>query len=84
MWTYLLLLLSVAVLLDGFAEAAVLQVLDPDPHHVQQPLQLCGPLRLLCGPPHVLLNPLSTHIHKIHSNNQTSALLHTKKMLQVH
>lgn len=61
----LLQLLSVAVLLDSFAEVAVLQVLDFGLHHIQQLLQLCDPLRLLSRSAHVLMSLLSrdTHTH---------------------
>lgn len=58
----LLQLLRVALLLDGLPQAAVFQVLDPYLHHVQQPLQLGGPLGLLGRLPHVVLGLISgTH-----------------------
>lgn len=72
---FLMQLLCVAVLLDSLAEVAVLQVLDSGLHHVQQPLQLCGPLRLLSRLTHVLMNLLSkdTHTEMVHSYNATPA-----------
>lgn len=52
----LLKLLCAAVMLDSAAKVADLQVLDSGLNPVQQPLQLCGPLRLLSHLTNVLLN----------------------------
>lgn len=55
----LLQLLSVAELLDGLAEAAVLQALYSGLHRGQEDLQLCGPLGVLSSSTHVLMDLLS-------------------------
>lgn len=67
---FLLQLLCETLLLDSLAEAAVLQVLDSGLHHVQQPLQLCGPLRVLGRSTHVLMSVLSKDTHRKGSFSQ--------------